>query len=111
MAITKERTALAKCRQNRRTGDETGRTADLLEWVTDHALPGGALAEQVDPYSGAPLSVSPLTWSHAAFVESISCYLDALTAIHHRDGRQPASDGAQVDPKTMPVATTPLTTG
>jgi glucoamylase len=43
----------------------------LLEWVADHALPSGVLAEQVDPHSGQPLSVSPLTWSHATLVTTI----------------------------------------
>ncbi len=42
----------------------------ILAWVADHALPSGVLAEQVHPDSGRPLSVSPLTWSHAAFVTS-----------------------------------------
>jgi glucoamylase len=41
---------------------------NLLNWVADHALPSGVLAEQVNPVSGEPLSVSPLTWSHATFV-------------------------------------------
>ncbi|MFC1524675.1 glycoside hydrolase family 15 protein [Thermodesulfobacteriota bacterium] len=40
----------------------------ILQWVTRHALPSGVLAEQVHPVSGEPLSVSPLTWSHATFV-------------------------------------------
>lgn len=42
----------------------------ILEWVADHALPSGVLAEQVHPLTGQPLSVSPLTWSHATFVNS-----------------------------------------
>ncbi len=49
----------------------------LLEWVVQHALPSGVLAEQVHPYSNAPLSVSPLTWSHAAFVSTVQAYLQA----------------------------------
>ena len=40
----------------------------LLQWVANHALPSGVLAEQVHPFSGAPLSVSPLAWSHATFI-------------------------------------------
>lgn len=48
----------------------------LLEWVADHALPSGVLAEQVNPYTNEPLSVSPLTWSHAAFVTAVHEYLD-----------------------------------
>jgi len=50
----------------------------ILEWVVDHAMPSGILAEQVDPFTGEPLSVSPLTWSHAAFVEMVQRYLNKL---------------------------------
>ena len=35
------------------------------------SLPSGVLAEQVHPYPGEPLSVSPLTWSHATFVAAV----------------------------------------
>ena len=31
---------------------------------------------QVDPYSGRPVSVSPLTWSHAAYATTVMEYLD-----------------------------------
>ncbi len=48
---------------------------DILEWVAAHALPSGILAEQVDPYSDQPLSVSPLTWSHGAYVSTVLTYL------------------------------------
>ncbi len=41
---------------------------ELLEWVVKHARPSGVLAEQVHPFTGEPLSVSPLTWSHSTFV-------------------------------------------
>jgi GH15 family glucan-1,4-alpha-glucosidase len=39
-----------------------------IEWCGENALPSGVLAEQVHPVSGSPLCVSPLTWSHSAFV-------------------------------------------
>ncbi len=42
----------------------------ILEWAAEHALPSGVLAEQVNPLTGEPVSVSPLTWSHATFVAS-----------------------------------------
>ncbi|MBI3977903.1 MAG: glycoside hydrolase family 15 protein [Chloroflexi bacterium] len=58
-----------------RTLEDLSQPRKLLEWVADHALPSGVLAEQVHPYTGEPLSVSPLTWSHAAFVESVQQYL------------------------------------
>lgn len=41
---------------------------DVLDWAVRRARLSGVLAEQVDPFSGAPLSVAPLTWSHAGFV-------------------------------------------
>lgn len=48
----------------------------ILEWVSDHSLKSGVLAEQVNPYTNAPLSVSPLTWSHATFVMCVLEYLE-----------------------------------
>ena len=48
---------------------------DTLEWVRARALPSGSLAEQVHPITGAPLSVSPLTWSHATLVGVVNRYL------------------------------------
>jgi len=48
---------------------------DLLQWAADHALPSGVMAEQVNPYTNAPLSVSPLTWSHATLVMTVLEYL------------------------------------
>jgi GH15 family glucan-1,4-alpha-glucosidase len=51
---------------------------ELLEWVVEHSLPSGVLAEQIHPYSGEPLSVSPLTWSHAAYVNTTLAYLEAI---------------------------------
>lgn len=40
----------------------------LIEWASDRAFDSGILPEQCHPYTGAPLSVSPLTWSHAAYL-------------------------------------------
>src|SRR6266571_2346135 len=45
-----------------------------LDWCASRALPSGVLSEQVHPYTGEPLSVSPLTWSHAAFVSAVQHY-------------------------------------
>jgi GH15 family glucan-1,4-alpha-glucosidase len=44
---------------------------DMLVWAVSRALPSGVMAEQVHPTTGEPLSVSPLTWSHAAFVKTV----------------------------------------
>jgi GH15 family glucan-1,4-alpha-glucosidase len=48
----------------------------LLEWAADRALPSGTMAEQLHPYTGEPLSVSPLTWSHAEYVRAVREYID-----------------------------------
>jgi hypothetical protein len=49
---------------------------DILVWVAGHALPSGALAEQINPLTGEPLSVSPLTWSHATFVATVLDFIE-----------------------------------
>ena len=43
------------------------KTLELLKWVVERQSQAGLLAEQYNPYTGKPLSVIPLTWSHAAF--------------------------------------------
>lgn len=47
-----------------------------LEWCSQNALPSGVLAEQIHPVTGAPLCVSPLTWSHSAFIMTVLKYLE-----------------------------------
>jgi glucoamylase len=46
----------------------------LIQWAADHALKSGVLAEQINPLTNEPLSVAPLTWSHAAFIATIQQY-------------------------------------
>jgi hypothetical protein len=58
--------------------EDLERAQDLLLWVAERALPSGVLAEQVHPRTSAPLSVSPLTWSHAEFVGTVHRFLDCL---------------------------------
>jgi len=57
-----------------RTLADLERAQALLEWCATKALPSGVLAEQVSPLTGDPLSVSPLTWSHAGYVAAIQRY-------------------------------------
>jgi oligosaccharide amylase len=54
----------------------------ILEWVADHALLSGILAEQVHPVTGKPLSVSPLTWSHATFVATTRRMMHKMSSIY-----------------------------
>ena len=46
----------------------------MIDWAVARQLPGGLLSEQLDPHTGAPLSVSPLTWSHAEFLITVDEY-------------------------------------
>ena len=52
-----------------------------LEWCAQNALSSGVLAEQVHPIKGHPLSVSPLTWSHSAFVWAVLLYVEKFRAL------------------------------
>ena len=44
---------------------------ELLKWVVERQSEAGLLAEQYNPHTGEPLSVVPLTWSHAAFCSTV----------------------------------------
>jgi len=52
-----------------------------LEWCAKNALPSGVLAEQVHPVNGSPLSVSPLTWSHSAFIWAVLEYAEKFNSL------------------------------
>jgi GH15 family glucan-1,4-alpha-glucosidase len=68
-----------------RSARELRQTAlPILEWVAEHALPSGVLAEQVHPYTNEPLSVSPLTWSHGTLVVAVLDYLERLEELSAR---------------------------
>ncbi len=56
--------------------DDLKPALQIFTWAKHCALPSGVLAEQVHPHSHTPLSVSPLTWSHAAVVIAIHEYID-----------------------------------
>ncbi|OGW55190.1 MAG: glycoside hydrolase family 15 [Nitrospirae bacterium RBG_13_43_8] len=62
--------------------EELQEAVPILEWVASRALPSGVLAEQVHPYTNQPLSVSPLTWSHAAFIATTLEYLKKMEKIY-----------------------------
>ena len=61
--------------------EDLERALEILEWVVERALPSGVLAEQVDPLTGKPVSVSPLTWSHSTVVATVIAYLRKLEAL------------------------------
>jgi oligosaccharide amylase len=59
---------------------------DLLNWATQRALPSGILSEQLNPYTGEHLSVSPLTWSHAGFIIAVIKYVDKYEKLTRQSG-------------------------
>lgn len=58
--------------------DDLAKPQQLLQWVTKHAMPSGILPEQLHPYTGEPLSVSPLTWSHSAYVVTVQKLIEKM---------------------------------
>lgn len=61
---------------------------ERLLWVARHALESGVLPEQLDPFTGAPVSVAPLTWSHATFVATVLRYLEKEQELRTREERK-----------------------
>jgi GH15 family glucan-1,4-alpha-glucosidase len=57
---------------------------DLLSWAARYSLPSGMMPEQIHPFTGEPVSVSPLVWSHAEFVISVCEYLEKHREISDR---------------------------
>ena len=55
--------------------DDLKRALELVNWVADCSLETGVMPEQVHPITGESLSVAPLTWSHAEFVDVITRYV------------------------------------
>ena len=60
------------------TLDELERANELFLWTVDKALSPGTLSEQINPNTCEPLSVAPLTWSHAGFIIAVIKYLDRI---------------------------------
>ncbi|MDA3836701.1 MAG: glycoside hydrolase family 15 protein [Nanoarchaeota archaeon] len=57
---------------------------DLLKWTTEKALDSGVLSEQLEPHSSKPLSVAPLTWSHAGFIIAVVKYLERYAELNKK---------------------------
>lgn len=51
--------------------DQDDRARSILRWVRDYMLPTGVLSEQIDPHNGEFVSVAPLTWSQAEFMNAV----------------------------------------
>lgn len=55
------------------SGADLQEVAKDIEWVAKYAR-SGMLSEQLNPYTGEPISATPLTWSHAEFVRTVIEY-------------------------------------
>lgn len=64
-----------------RTLDELRNALPYMDWAIERADLCGVMAEQYHPYTGEPLGVSPLTWSHATFVIVVMEYMRRHRAI------------------------------
>lgn len=70
---------------------------DLVRWTRAKASASLVLPEQIDPYDGQPLSVAPLTWSHAQLVSVIQGYLEALRKLRAPAKENIARETRQID--------------
>lgn len=68
---------------------------DLVRWVRAKAQPSLVLPEQIDPRTGAPLSVAPFTWSHAQVISVVRGYLDSLRRFRRNPGENPAQNASE----------------
>lgn len=48
-----------------------GEAIKELAWVQSCALPSGVLPEQIHPENKTPVSVAPLVWSHAEYINTV----------------------------------------
>jgi GH15 family glucan-1,4-alpha-glucosidase len=60
------------------TEEDFAKVKEYLAWVVKYQTKSGVLAEQLNPFSGAPLSATPLVWSHAVYVETVLMYIERV---------------------------------
>ena len=68
-----------------KTLDELAAARAILDWVVTHKTEAGMLSEQCDPNTGAPLSVAPLTWSHAELLVTVDDYVRRLEQLRRAE--------------------------
>jgi glucoamylase len=80
--------------------EELEQALPYLRWCRERALPSGVLAEQFDPLTGDPMSVSPLTWSHAVVLSTWIEYAErhrALTRARRAEQARTSEDRDRVE--------------
>ena len=80
-----------------KTQDELQKALEIMHWVEQHALLSGVLAEQVNPNTNEPLSVSPLTWSHGTYIAVVREYLNKYREIERYHGAAQKNGNAEIN--------------
>lgn len=75
---------------------------DLLRWARSKARPSLMLPEQVHPLTGAPMSVSPFSWSHAQVISVVRGYLESLRSFR-RNSLEKSERAEEKKPQDNPV--------
>lgn len=57
--------------------NEPDAAKQILAWVQQHSSESGILPEQISPLDESPVSVAPLTWSHAEYVATLLDTIDS----------------------------------
>ncbi|MEK7567760.1 MAG: glycoside hydrolase family 15 protein [Patescibacteria group bacterium] len=57
---------------------EFSKIREYFDWVAKCAQASGILSQQLNPFNGEQVSISPLIWSHAEFVNTVIKYLERL---------------------------------
>ncbi len=63
---------------NAKTEHDLERVRDVFAWTVRHVQLSGALSEQLHPHTGEQVGATPLTWSHAAYVDTVLKYLSKV---------------------------------
>ncbi len=61
------------------------RASELMSWVETHTLQSGVMPEQINSIDGNPVSVTPLVWSHAEYINT-ALDLSQKTATNKKAG-------------------------
>ena len=86
-----------------RNVEELEEARGLLEWCVYRAEESGVMAEQFHPHTGDPISVSPLTWSHATYAIVVLEYLTKLAQLETAEVDNAVSARSLTDEQDMIV--------
>lgn len=50
--------------------NQIDKAQDIINWTHTKMFPSGLMSEQINPNNGAQMSVSPLVWSHAEYINT-----------------------------------------